>query len=60
MESFRCVYKMGNSLTIDSNTKLDKYASDFILQLSELDLKKLNDVFKFLLLLTILGIRKIK
>jgi hypothetical protein len=35
---------MGNSLTIDSNTKLDKYASDVILQLSELDLKKLNDV----------------
>jgi hypothetical protein len=34
---------MGNSLSIDSNTNLDEYAGDYILQLSSNNLKKLND-----------------
>ena len=35
---------MGNSFTIDSNTNLDHYAYKYILNLSPVNLKKLNDV----------------
>jgi hypothetical protein len=34
---------MGNSLSIDSNTKFDEYAGKYIFQLSSNNLKKLND-----------------
>lgn len=37
-------YTSKDSLSIDSNTKLDEYMADYILQLSESSLKKLNDV----------------